>query len=320
MNVLSTILRRRGGPASLLHLGCAALALLALGSGPLSANTAPPAKQTFAERVAETESALVEHEPSLQRFAPDKRKRLIEFVIGNLLFVSTHELGHGLLAEFELPNLAHDEDAADNFAILTTLKVGTEFSDNVLIKAVKGWYLADMRDKTTGEKPEYYGSHGLNLQRAYQIVCMMVGSHPEKFRELADRAQMPEDRQASCRSDFTFAAWSWETLLKPHLRPLDQPKQKIELSYGEATGKLGVYARAFREMRFLETLADHIGEQYAWPRPFAMEMVECGEVGASWHSRKLRICYEMAQEFADLYRDYGDRLQILEASARKKRR
>jgi Putative metallopeptidase len=320
MNVPSTILRRRGGRASLLHLGCAALALLALGSGPLSANTAPPATQRFAERIAETESVLIEHEPTLQEFAPHKRKALIEFVIGNLLFVSTHELGHGLLAEFELPNLAQDEDAADNFAILTTLKVGTDFSDNVLIKAVKGWYLADIRDKSTGEKPEYYDSHGLNLQRAYQIVCMMVGSHPEKFRELADRAQMPEDRQASCKTDFTFTAWSWERLLKPHMRAPDQPKQTIELSYGDATGKLGVYARMFREIKFLETMAEHIGEQYAWPRPFVMEMVECGEVGAHWHSRKLTICYEMAQEFADLYRDYGNKLQILEASARKKRR
>jgi putative metallopeptidase DUF4344 len=320
MTVLSKISRRRGAPASLRCLGWAALALLALGGGPLWANTAPPAQETFGERVAETESALIEHEPSLQRFSPDKRKRLIEFVIGNLLFVSTHELGHGLLAEFELPNLANDEDAADNFAILTTLKVGTDFSDNVLIKAVKGWYLADMRDKSTGEKPEYYDSHGLNLQRAYQIVCMMVGSHPEKFRELADSAQMPEDRQASCKTDFNFVAWSWETLLKPHLRPQDQPKQKIDLTYGDATGKLGVYARTFREIRFLETLAEHIGERYAWPRPFAMEMVECGEVGANWHSGKLKICYEMAQEFADLYRDFGDKLQILEASARKKRR
>jgi Putative metallopeptidase len=313
-----SIRRRRGATASLLYLGLAGLTLLGLGSGLLSANT--PAKQTFAQRVAETERALIEHEPTLHHFAPHERKALIEFVIGNLLFVSTHELGHGVLAEFELPNPAHDEDAADNFAILTTLRVGDSFSDNVLVKAAKGWYLADMRDKHTGEKPEYYDSHGLNLQRAFQIVCMMVGSHPEKFRELADRARMPKDRQASCRSDFTFAAWSWETLLKPHQRAPDQPKQKIELRYGEAKGKLGVYARTFREIKFLETLAEHMGEQYAWPKPFAMEMVECGEVGANWHSRKLKICYEMAQEFADLYRDYGHKLQILEVSSRKKRR
>jgi hypothetical protein len=295
--------RRRPKAAGPPRLGCA-LVLLGFGTGPLLAQAAPPTAPSFAERVAETERALVEHEPGLHRFPPHKRKALIEFVIGNLLFVSTHELGHGVLAELELPNLAHDEDAADNFAILTTLKVGNSFSDSVLVEATNGWYLADLRDKHTGEKPAYYDSHGMNLQRGYQIICMMVGSHPERFKELADRAEMPEDRQVSCKGDFTFAAWSWEALLKPHLRAPDAPKQKIELTYGDAEGKLAVYARTFRDIKFLETLAEHVGERYACPSPFAIEMVSCGEVGASWHSRKLKICYEMAQEFAELYRDY----------------
>ena len=132
-------------------------------------------EQIFDARLAATERALIEHEPALHRFPPHQRKALIEFVIGNVLFVSTHELGHGVLAEFELPNLGHDEDAADNFAILTTLRVGDAFSDRVLIEATTGWFLADLKDKLTGEKPDYYDSHGIDLQRAYQIVCMMVG-------------------------------------------------------------------------------------------------------------------------------------------------
>jgi putative metallopeptidase DUF4344 len=307
-------------PGRTARLLCLASALLALlGSGrPLLAQAAPPAAQAFEARVAETERALVENEPRLKRLPPQKRKALIEFVIGNILFVSTHELGHGLLAEFELPNLGQDEDAADNFAILSALRVGTGFSDRVLIEATKGWYLADLRDKKTGEKPEYYDSHGMNLQRAYQIVCMMVGSHPEKFKELAAITQLPEERQRSCKTDYTFMALSWETLLKPKLRTPDQPKQKIELTYGEAKGKLAVYAKAFREIRFLETLAEFIGERYAWPQPFTMEMLSCGEVGASWHARKLKICYEMAQEFAELYRDYGDKLKPKKPPPKKK--
>jgi Putative metallopeptidase len=311
--------RRRPKAAGLPRLGCA-LVLLGFGTGPLLAQAAPPAAPSFAERVAAAERALVEHEPSLHHFPQHKRKALIEFVIGNLLFVSTHELGHGVLAELELPNPAHDEDAADNFAILTTLKVGNSFSDSVLVEATNGWYLADLRDKHTGEKPAYYDSHGMNLQRGYQIICMMVGAHPERFKELANRAEMPEDRQTSCKGDFAFAAWSWEALLTPHLRAPDAPKQKIELTYGDAGGKLAVYARTFRDIKFLETLAEHVGERYAWPRPFAMEMVSCGEVGANWHSRKLKICYEMAQEFAELYRDYADKLKIFEVAEKKKKR
>jgi Putative metallopeptidase len=325
---LSQSLASPAQPAKLALPGYALLLLLGFGTGPLFAQAAPPAPQgqtgpvpgAFAARVAEIERGLVEKEPRLKRLPPAKRKALIEFVIGNVLFVSTHEFGHGVLAEFELPNLGHDEDAADNFAILTALKVGNNFSDRVLTEAAKGWYLADLRDKATGEKPEYYDAHGMNLQRGYQIICMMVGSNPEKFRELADIAKMPEDRQRSCKTDFTFMSLSWETLLKPHLRAPDQPKQKIDITYGDAKGPLAVYAKAFRDMKFLETLAEAIGDRFAWPQPFSMEMVECGEVGANWRSRKLKICYEMAQEFAELYRDYGAKLKPAKPQANKKKK
>ena len=39
--------------------------------------------------------------------------------------------------------------------------------------------------------PAYYGRHGLNEQRAYQIVCLMVGSDPVRFKALADETKLP---------------------------------------------------------------------------------------------------------------------------------
>jgi hypothetical protein len=312
------------GTTSRLLCCVAALFTFAGSSGPLLAQTTPagtpPGRPSFEARVAEIVKAIVANQPRLKRFPPAKRTALVEFVIGNMLFVSTHELGHGVLAELELPNLGHDEDAADNFAILTALRVGNSFSDRVLIEATKGWYLADLRDKATGEKPTYYDAHAMNLQRAYQIVCMMVGSNPEKFKELAEIAKLPEERQHSCKTDFTFTALSWETLLKPYLRTPTQPKQQIDVTYGEGKGELAIYAKMFREMRFLETFAEAVGERFAWPRPFVMEMEECGDVGANWRARRLKICYEMAQDFAELYRDYGDKLRASNPQSKKKKK
>ena len=146
-----------------------------------------------------------------------------------------------------------------------SLKVGSGLSHRVLVEAAKGWYLADLRDKKTGEKPAYYDAHAMNLQRAYYIVCLMVGSSPEQFTELADLAKLPEERRQSCKGDFTTAQWSWETLLKPRLRAAEQPKQQVEVIYGEAKGKLEVYARMFRDLRFLEALAYYVAERFAWP-------------------------------------------------------
>ena len=190
----------------------------------------------------------------------------------------------------------------------------------MLIEATKGWFLADLKEKHAGEKPAYYDSHGIDLQRAYQIICLMVGSHPEKFTNWPKRRKCPRNARHSCKQDSFFAEWAWETMLNPHRRAPGQAKQTITLNYGEATGKLVLYANMFRDIKFLEFLAEHVGERYSWPRPFTMEMVTCGEVGANWHSGKLKICYELAQEFAETYRDYGHKLTVLEPSVHKKKK
>jgi len=114
----------------------------------------------------------------LKKLSPAKKKQLVEFVIGNTLFVMAHELGHGLINEMNMPVLGRDEDAADSFAIVTALKIGSEFSERVLIEAAKGQVLSSKRDKKEGNALAFYDEHGLDLQRAYNIVCYMFGSNP----------------------------------------------------------------------------------------------------------------------------------------------
>ena len=86
----------------------------------------------------------------------------------------------------------------------------------------------------------------------------------------------------------------------------------IEVSYGEAKGELEIFAEWFRSIRFLEIFADVFADLYVWPAPIKMEMRTCGEAGARWTipSRTLHICYEMAQEFAELYHAYGRDLRV----------
>ena len=75
--------------------------------------------------------------------------------------------------------------------------------------------------------------------------------------------------------------------------------------YGDARGKLAVYAQTFRNLQFLETIADLAADHFAWREPIVMEMRSCGDAGAMWTipARRLHICYEMARDFAELYRD-----------------
>jgi lipoprotein-anchoring transpeptidase ErfK/SrfK len=171
--------------------------------------------------------------------------------------------------------------------------------------------LSDIRSKKDGDTPVYYDEHGLDQQRAYQIVCLMVGSNPLEFAGLANDAKLPEDRQRSCKQDWDDASTSWDALLKPHRRIADQPKVDIDVAYGDSQGDLGLYAKGFQLVQLLESVRDYLSNEFALPRPFALEAKSCGAINAAWVAadRKLTYCYELAADFADLYRVRGVKLR-----------
>jgi Putative metallopeptidase len=286
------------------------LIVLLAGGGPVFAQSMPPDARQFQARAKETAEAL------LLVAKPDKhtllqRESAVEFIIGNMLFVVLHESGHTAISELGLPVLGRQEDAADQFAVVTLLKVGSAMSRRVLVEAAKGWFLSDRRDKQDGEKQVFYDEHGLDEQRAYQIVCLMVGSDPVKYKDLADEAKLPADRQESCKNDWSDASTAWESVLKPHRRVADEPKTKIDVVYGEGKGDLEIYAKGFPAVRLLEVLAEYLADEFALPIPFTLEMQSCGVINAAWvaSTRKLTVCYELADDFADLYRVHGPKLE-----------
>jgi putative metallopeptidase DUF4344 len=71
-----------------------------------------------------------------------------------------------MINELELPVLGREEDAADDFAAVTLLRLRTSFSHRVLVEAASGWFLGDRRAYATGEPVVYYDAHGLERQRA----------------------------------------------------------------------------------------------------------------------------------------------------------
>src|SRR5262245_20564642 len=178
-----------------------------VGAAPLYAQkAAPEPKRTRAGM----ENAITEMggDTRTKKMSQQEQQDLVEFVAGNMLFVGFHEMGHALVSELRLPVLGREEDAADSFATLAMLEEGTEFSVNVLVQAARGWFLMDRRDRKLREMLSFYDEHGLDQQRAYAIVCLMVGSNAEEFKVLADWVQMPPARQKTCRNDYSAAKFA----------------------------------------------------------------------------------------------------------------
>ena len=291
---------------------CALTSMLLFGACPAMAQLAPAASpeakarsEQFQLKVDEVIRAL-DQDPRLKDLTPAQRKDLIEFVIGNMLFATLHEMGHAHIQEMGLPVLGREEDAADAYAITALIKVATDASYGALIQATKGWFLDSERNKKEGYGLAFYDEHGLDRQRAYQIVCLMVGSDQEKFTALANEVQMPQERQDTCFGDYSNASWSWETLLKAHLRSPDLPKQRITVTYGPP-GEYADIAQALKTLGMMEMLADYAANRFVWRRPIVFDVKSCGEPDLHWDIsvQKILVCYEIVQDFANLYRGYG---------------
>jgi hypothetical protein len=296
--------------------------VLGFGAGPVFSQPAPPLSSApsqaepadnaksgnFQARIDAAAQALRGSNPRFKDLSPKYVHERAEFVSGNMLFVLLHEMAHVAITQMGLPVLGKMEDAADTFAALRLIRVGSDFSHRVLTDAAEGWFMADRRDRKAQDEVAYYDEHGLNKQRAYQIVCLMVGYDDQKFKDLAKETKLPQERQDTCAGDYSNVAYSWDFVLKPHRRAPDQPKTKIDVIYGPAEGRIATARQVATSIRLLETVAGRAADDFAWPAPFTLEMQSCGSPNAGWDpsTHKLTVCYELAGDFAELYRGYGD--------------
>ena len=283
------------------------LPFVALASGALWAGS-PPADDPDCEARLEAAVQAISVHPRVKDVPRATLKATAEFTTGNMLFVLLHEAAHGLISDLGIPVLGREEDAADAFATVSMLEMKTEFTHRTLVNSAKSWMISDRRSRENREAVTYYDAHGLDLQRAYNIICLMVGSDPERFDDLAREVNLPEDRRETCMGDYSNASWSWDKALKPYLRPPNQERTKYQIIYSKPEGSLDIFEQAFRVTEIMERVGERLADLYAWRKPFTIEARTCGAPGATWSipEHKMILCYELADEFVQLYKLYGE--------------
>jgi hypothetical protein len=62
-----------------------------------------------------------------------------------------------------------------------------------------------------------------------------------------------------------------------------------------------------RATGMLEIVAHVEATRYVWRRPIGFDVKSCGQPDLHWElsTQKILVCYEMAADFGELYRDYG---------------
>lgn len=237
-----------------------------------------------------------------EELTEEQQLEATQFAINNSIFVLQHEIGHLFVAEFGLPVLGKEEDAADNLASVTLLQRGTEEAQQALIDSADGWYLSEYSNEAeTYEDSQFYDEHSLDIQRSFAIVCLMVGADPETFGEVASQFEMDEERQEGCQFDYQQASESWNGLLENYLSDGGE-NGKIEVTYEEPSEDWAGIAQALQDVRLLETAAEEIETKYALPRDLTFKAAECGEENAfySYDEGGVTFCYEMVAFFFNL--------------------
>ncbi|MHA6691984.1 DUF4344 domain-containing metallopeptidase [Devosia sp. A449] len=227
----------------------------------------------------------------------------IAFAMHDASFTMYHEIGHLLVGELGLPVLGKEEDAADALAVIMLLNDDSDDdSYNALVDSADGWYFNAVKSTGSGvEDFSYYDEHSLDIQRAYAMVCMMVGKDPEAFSDTADAYELDQDQRDACAVTYEQANVSWTTLLEPHAVS-EAEGAAISISYEDA-GDYTEFANALESWQVLERAAALVTSRYVLPGPVTFRATLCGEANAYYSpgDSEITYCYELAADMFGLY-------------------
>jgi hypothetical protein len=240
---------------------------------------------------------------SAQDLSDEEVEEVQDFITGNIVFILFHEFGHALISELSLPVLGREEDAVDALATVLLLPDDpSEETDQMVLDAMDGWFLSDDYMANEGQDLVMWDEHGLDLQRAYQVACLIYGSDPEGFSDLADSVDLPDDRRDTCLDDWDKAQSAWFGLLEPHILADGVRSKGVRVIHEPPARGLEEAATFLRETEILEVMATEVLSQFDIPERITVATASCGEPNAFWDAEEaqITICYELADFYREL--------------------
>lgn len=239
-------------------------------------------------------------------------KRQRDFVLSNIEFTLLHEIAHVLIWELKLPLFGREEDAADNIAVISLLMNQENNSRNSVLDKLQavaeGWKIEWRQVEDDQIDLAYWDLHSLEIQRFYNIACLVYGSDPENREQVLLATALPTDRAEFCHDEYAMAKGAMDWLLSNHsTAPAastggapGKKHARVHVVYDKNTTLDGEKLDAWlRESKISERLAELIDARFDLPRDITISFEQCPFPNASWDVDKatVQVCYSLLNRF-----------------------
>jgi len=139
-----------------------------------------------------------------------------EVILGGFLSVVFHELGHAVFHLLDVPMFGREEDAADQISAFIMLQFGKNVARRTLTGGAYVWQ-AFYSGRSPWPRTLYSDTHGHDLQRYYNILCIAYGGDPETFKALVESGPLPPERARNCGREYQQIRRAFVDTILPHI-------------------------------------------------------------------------------------------------------
>ena len=143
----------------------------------------------------------------------------VDALLGPLVDVFLHEVGHAVFDYWQTPLLGREEDAADMFSTYIMLQFDKPEARRLILGNAYQ-YKGDVRSPVVVQSMRKFSDvHGTPSQRYYNVLCLAYGADPVLFADFVASGKLPKDRAEGCEFEYQQVANAFERLVVPNLDP-----------------------------------------------------------------------------------------------------
>jgi len=143
----------------------------------------------------------------------------LDILVGPFVDTVLHEFAHALFDYLDVPVLGREEDAADQVSAYIYLQLGEAEARRLIMGTVYA-YLLEVQGTEPPTMEEFADEHSTSEQRAFNLLCMAYGAHPELFEDVAILGGLPQYRIDVCEEEYELISLAYQALIGPHVDPV----------------------------------------------------------------------------------------------------